>query len=245
MSRPRKPFGPNPPGRLPATMVKVLAAELSDQGRLSRGKRYWADNAVLDVVIGHGAVTAEIQGSRPEPYVVTIEAAPGRGVPGRREVWIRCTCPDDSGVGDQACKHAVAALFAVSDEIAIEPELIERWRGGSRSETPPATRPEPDTATPALAEVVPLRRELRRRRTTDDLGREAARREPGVRDPDNPDAGIADPGIAEMARMLAAPGGALAPEFPDVSPIEHRSLRDRDLAEVLADALDQLAINWE
>jgi hypothetical protein len=39
MSRPRKPFGPNPPGRLPATMLKVLAAELSDQGRLSRGRR--------------------------------------------------------------------------------------------------------------------------------------------------------------------------------------------------------------
>lgn len=245
MSRPRKPFGPNPAGRLPATMLKVLAAELSDQGRLSRGKRYWADNAVLDVVIGHGAVTAEIQGSRPEPYVVTIEAAPGRGVPGKREVWIRCTCPDDSGVGDQACKHAVAALFAVSDEIAIEPELIDRWRGGSRSETPPATRPETDTAAPELAEVVPLRRELRRRRTTDDQGRAPQQRELGVRDPGTPDPGIPDPGIAEMARMLAAPGGALAPEFPAVSPIEHRGLRDRDLAEVLADALDQLAINWE
>ena len=72
MSRPRKPYGPNPPGRLLGTMIKVLAAEMSDQGRLARGKRYWTDDAVIDIVVGHGAVTAEIQGSRPEPYVVTI-----------------------------------------------------------------------------------------------------------------------------------------------------------------------------
>jgi uncharacterized Zn finger protein len=77
VSRPRKPYGPNPPGRLPATMIKVLAAEMSDQGRLSRGKRYWADDAVVDIVIGHGAVTAEVQGGRPDPYVVTIEADGG------------------------------------------------------------------------------------------------------------------------------------------------------------------------
>ena len=34
MSQPRKPFGPTQPGRLPATMMKVLAAEMSDPGRL-------------------------------------------------------------------------------------------------------------------------------------------------------------------------------------------------------------------
>ena len=83
----------NPPGRLPATMIKVLAAELSDQGRLARGKRYWADNAVTDIVIGHGAVTAEIQGSRPEPYVVTITATPGTGVPGKRDVTVAVYVP--------------------------------------------------------------------------------------------------------------------------------------------------------
>ena len=65
MSRPRKPYGPHPPGRLYGTMIKVLAAEISDQGRLSRGKRYWADDAVVDIVVGHGAVTAEIQGVPP------------------------------------------------------------------------------------------------------------------------------------------------------------------------------------
>ncbi len=131
MSKPRKPYGPNPPGRLSATMIKVLAAEMSDSGRLGRGKRYWNDDAVIDLVVGHGVVTAEVQGSRSQPYVVTIGAMPGDGVPSRRHVQVRCTCPDDDGF-DAACKHAVAALFALSDEVAIDPTVIDRWRGKTR-----------------------------------------------------------------------------------------------------------------
>ena len=50
MSRPRKPFGANHPGRLPATMMKVLAAEMSDPSRLRRGKQYAKDGSVLDIV---------------------------------------------------------------------------------------------------------------------------------------------------------------------------------------------------
>ncbi|HLV76230.1 MAG TPA: hypothetical protein VKY91_25875, partial [Vulgatibacteraceae bacterium] len=122
MSRPRRPYGGDLPGRLQATMIRVLAAELSDQGRLARGKRYWSEGAVVDIVVGHGAVTAEILGSRPDPYVVTLEAAAdpsGHGaVPSKRELWIGCTCPDDSGTGAEACKHAVAALFTLADEVS-------------------------------------------------------------------------------------------------------------------------------
>lgn len=133
MSRPRKPYGPNPPGRLAATMIKVLAAEMSDSGRLGRGKRYWNDDAVIDLVVGHGAVTAEVQGSRAVPYVVTLRATTGEGVPSRRQVRIDCTCPDDESF-DSACKHAVATLFALSDEIAIDPTVIDRWRGTVRDD---------------------------------------------------------------------------------------------------------------
>ena len=216
--KPRKPFGANPPGRLPATMIKVLAAELSDQGRLSRGKRYWAEDAVVDIVVGHGAVTAVIQGSRPDPYVVTIEATQGTGVPSKREVWITCTCPDD-GVETEACKHAVAALFALSDEVAIEPALIERWRTGSGRRRPAAGA--------GLAEVVPLRREQ-------PAAAPAAEPEPPPRDP------VAD----ELAMLLGAPNGATSPEFPEVAPIQHTGIRDRQLSDVLADAIEHLAIDW-
>src|SRR5262245_35592902 len=197
MAKPRKPYGANPPGRLPATMIKVLAAELTDQGRLSRGKRYWAEDAVVDLVVGHGAVTAVIQGSRPDPYVVTIEATEGTGVPSKREVWITCTCPDDGEM--EACKHAVAALFALSDEVAIEPALLVRWRSGSRRKP----------AGGALAEVVPLRR--------NEPQAAPARRTP---EPEPP-----DPVVEELAVLLAAPNGASPPEFPQIVPVVHAGIR--------------------
>ncbi len=215
--KPRKPFGANPPGRLPATMIKVLAAELSDQGRLSRGKRYWAEDAVVDIVVGHGAVTAVIQGSRPDPYVVTVEATQGTGVPSKREVWISCTCPDDS-VETEACKHAVAALFALSDEVAIEPALIERWRTGSARRRP---------AEPGLAEVIPLRRN------------ETADAPTSTPEPPPP-----DPVAEELAMLLGSPNAAGPPEFPEVTPLRHAGIRDRQLSDVLADAIDHLAIDW-
>jgi hypothetical protein len=206
-------------------MIKVLAAELSDQGRLARGKRYWSDDAVIDLVVGHGVVTAVIQGSRSQPYVVTIEAASGAGVPGKRDVWISCTCPDD-GTATEACKHAVAALFALSDEVAIEPELIERWRAGARVRSRSASSGET-----GLAEVVPIRQPQR----------------PAVADPPprSPPPEPVDPMIDELARLLAAPNGAAAPEFPEMTPLSHAGIRDRQLAEVLEDALAHLEINWE
>jgi hypothetical protein len=211
-------------------MIKVLAAEMSDQGRLARGRRYHADNAVIDIVIGHGAVTAEVQGSRPQPYVVTIEAASGSGVPSRREVVTRCTCPDDGLY--EACKHAVAALFALSDEIAVEPELIDRWRRSPNRPpdehgSPPAPDPAPPPPPTGLAEVVPLRRPR-----------------PAV-EPGPEPAPVVDPTIDEIARLLAAPGGAIAPELAAPEPIEHVGIHDRQLADVLADALAHLHLEWD
>ena len=128
MSPPRRPFGADQPGRLQATMLKVLAAEMSDPGRLARGKRLRAEDAVVDLVIGHGAATAVVQGSRPDPYVVTLLTRAGRSVPTRREVTVRCTCPDDDAVGSDACKHAVAALFALADEVSLDLDALARWR---------------------------------------------------------------------------------------------------------------------
>ena len=240
MSRPRKPYGPNPPGRLLGTMIKVLAAEMSDQGRLARGKRYWADDAVLDIVVGHGAVTAEIQGSRQQPYVVTIEAGGGSGVPGKREVWAQCTCPDDTGTGSDLCKHAVAAFFALSDEVTIEPELIDRWRHTAR-------RPrEPE---PGEAGVVDL--PAAGTRPTDDGVVDAHDDDDGPDGDDRPDAEVielrprVDGDADAISRLRQAPAGAPPPSFPDIAELDHGPIRQRSLADVLDDALDHLAIRWE
>ena len=231
MSRPRKPYGPNPPGRLPATMIKVLAAELSDQGRLSRGKRYWADDAVIDIVIGHGAVTAEVQGGRPDPYVVTIEADGGTGVPSKREIWIGCTCPDDSGFGSEACKHAVAALFALSDEVAIDPSVLERWRASRRrsnvADLPVAASPD-DTAD--------------RERPADVIQFPRSRPDP---EPERVREQVRDPELDEIARLLAAPVGGGLPVLPSVDHIEHPPIADQLLRDVLTDALEHLHLHWE
>lgn len=244
MSRPRKPYGPNPPGRLLGTMIKVLAAEMSDQGRLTRGKRYWADDAVIDIVVGHGAVTAEIQGSRPEPYVVTIEAASGSGVPGKRDVWAQCTCPDDTGTGADLCKHAVAAFFALADEVSIDPELVDRWRRSARR-----GRGDAD-----VTELHPAR-DVRDDDDDDDLDVDGADDDHGDDDvgddDDGEDAEVIelrprlDPDLDAIAHLLRAPNGASPPEFPEVAELEHGPIRDRLLGDVLDDALDHLAIRWE
>ena len=236
MSRPRKPYGQNPPGRLLGTMIKVLAAEMSDQGRLARGKRYWADDAVLDIVVGHGAVTAEIQGSRQQPYVVTVEASGGSGVPGKREVWAQCTCPDDTATGADLCKHAVAAFFALSDEVTIEPELVDRWRQSARR----AREPEHEPFDDVIHEVAELATPTGVRDTgTDDD------------DDDGQDADVielrprVDAGADEISQLLRSPAGAAPPTFPDVDELDQGPIRHRQLADVLDDALDHLAIRWE
>jgi hypothetical protein len=228
VSRPRTPYGPKSPGRLYGTMIKVLAAEMSDQGRLSRGKQYWAEGAVVDIVVGHGAVTAEIQGSRPQPYIVTLEVASGTGVPSKRDLWVQCTCPDDTGTGSDACKHAVAALFTLSDEISIEPELVERWRNSRRD-----PRPRDDTGVTALPQPAAV---------PDDDERDHDAR---------PDAEIfelrarPDPELDKISILLQAPVGAAPPTFPELTQLDHRGIRDRMLADVLDDALDNLAIRWD
>ncbi len=208
-------------------MIKVLAAELSDQGRLSRGKRYWADHAVTDIVIGHGSVTAQIQGSRAAPYVVTIEAKAGAGVPTKRDVWVRCTCPDDSGNGSRACKHAVAALFAMSDEVALEPELIDRWR--RRANTfPISTADESDDETGDETAEAP--EPMRNRHGEADVIEFRPRR---------------DPIVDELSLLIQSPAGAGPPDIPDPEPISHGSIRDHLLAEILTDALEVLANRWQ
>jgi len=45
-------------------------------GRLDRGRSYARKGQVVSLEIGSGLVTAEVQGSRPRPYKVTIELKP-------------------------------------------------------------------------------------------------------------------------------------------------------------------------
>jgi hypothetical protein len=240
VSRPRRPFS-NPPGRLPATMLKVLAAELSDAGRLTRGKQYWSENAVVDIVVGHGVVTAEVQGSRSQPYVVTIETEPGTGTPAKLDLWVQCTCPDDTGTGVEACKHAVAALFALSDEVAVEPELLDRWRAGRRR-GPAPTAPHPDERNAAESPPAPTadRPSVRPLRLVHSSERAV--------DPTPPTSPAAprDRTVEQIAAMLAAPGGAAVPSFPELGSRDHHLPAGRLWADTLASALTEFErLAWD
>jgi len=181
-------------------------------------------------------VTAEIQGSRQQPYVVTIEASGGSGVPGKREVWAQCTCPDDAGTGVDLCKHAIAAFFALADEVTIEPELVDRWRASARRSSVPSDDAEvtelPTSRTDMIAD------------DDDDLGADHD-------DDDDSDADVIefrpriDADADVISRLLRSPAGASPPEFPEISDLDHGAIRNRLLADVLDDALDHLAIRWE
>lgn len=229
MSRPRKPFGANHPGRLPATMIKVLAAEMSDPSRLRRGKQYAKDGSVLDIVVEPGIVTCEIQGSRATPYIASVEVTAGDGMPLRRDISTRCTCPDDDNWDGYACKHVVAAMFALSDEFLLEPELLDRWR--ARSASTDEADPAVGTGSGPTATGGAAGRHLRLVRPDERPAREP---EPAADPPEDP-----------LRALLRAPGGTALPDVPDIERVEPDLPRSRDVAAVLRDAVAHLRIDWD
>ncbi len=237
MSRPRKPFGANHPGRLPATMVKVLAAEMSDPSRLRRGKQYAKDGSVLDIVIDPGSVTCEIQGSRSMPYIATVAVKPGDGMPLRRDVQFSCTCPDDDNWDDYACKHVVATLFTLSDEFLVEPELLDLWRGRTAHDD---LDDDLDDDRNDLDDDLD---DLAGRRAGEDAG---DRRRGHLRLVGNDERPRRTPPRADpLVDLLRRPEHTELPDVGDIERIEPVLPRSRELSNVLRDALGNLRIEWE
>lgn len=240
MSRPRKPFGANHPGRLPATMMKVLAAEMSDPSRLRRGKQYAKDGSVLDVVIDPGAVTCEIQGSRSMPYIAVVSVKPGDGMPLRRDVTSACTCPDNDNWDNYACKHVVATLFTMSDEFLLEPELLDLWRGRAYdadvrdADDRDLDHHDPDDDDPDHTEQHQSPRERRRGhlRLVGPAETERARR-------------VDPPRVDPLEGLLGFCGDMPLPDIGDIERVEPQLPRSRELATVLRDALGHLRIEWD
>ncbi len=226
MTRPRKPFGAQQPGRLPATMMKVLAAEMSDPQRLRRGKQYAKDGSVLDIVVDPGVVTCEVQGSRSTPYIASLEVTPGDGMPLRRDVHAVCNCPDDANWDDHACKHVIATMFAFADELLIEPELLDVWRGNERTDVDDGT----DDAEPDVEDLDDEPDDIPRRRRHLQLVRDgmeqgrAERREQHARREREP---FVDP----IADVLTIPDGAALPEIPHLERADERLPRRPELAD--------------
>lgn len=124
MSAPRRPIGRQHPGTIPATRLRVLGAEIADPVQLRYGKLLFADEAVVDIAAVDGAVVVMVQGSAPEAFRVELFNATAGAVPDRTRLSWRCSCDRGERV---ACKHVVAALLSVADQVALDPGLIDRW----------------------------------------------------------------------------------------------------------------------
>lgn len=230
MSRPRKPFGSSHPGRLPATMMKVLAAEMTDPSRLRRGKQYAKDGSVLDISIEPGVVTCEIQGSRSTPYIASVMVAAGDGMPLRRDIKTTCTCPDDDNWDGHACKHVVATMFALSDEFLLEPELLDLWRqrdSGVSVDPDDLDDGEHDERATSIDRAPRHARHLRL------VGAEHRQAATPVlrRDP--------------LEGLLSVPTGQALPDIADIDRIDPTAPRSRDLAGILRSAIGHLRIEWD
>ncbi len=245
MSRPRKPFGAQQPGRLPATMMKVLAAEMSDPQRLRRGKQYAKDGSVLDIVIEPGVVTCEVQGSRSTPYIASLEVTHGDGMPLRRDVQSVCNCPDHDNWHDHACKHVIATMFTFADELLMEPELLDVWRGNDPDDTETEDDEntdteddaDTDTDTDGNADIAHRRRHLQLVRDGMEQGRAERKQQAAQRNREP----IPDP----LADVLSIPDGAELPEIPHLERAEERLPRRAELATILRDAYRNLRIDWD
>lgn len=115
-----------------------LAARLADGARLTRGRKYQRQGNVMELDISPGWVTAQVLGSRREPYTVSIatKAAnenerraaasdPSGAVPRVLDIAFTCICPD---WGDP-CKHGVAVLLELAAQADDDPSLLLEWRG--------------------------------------------------------------------------------------------------------------------
>lgn len=255
-----------------AQELAELAAVLAEGARLSRGRQYQKRGQVTDLMVEPEAVTASVQGSRDDPYDVTIackaagqneraaaEVDPTAVVPKALDIAFTCHCPD---WGDP-CKHGVAVLLEFAREVDDDPSLLLRWRGiddltppppaGTESlvipPTPVATKP--DRNPPAREEAKPPRpvvRDLRVRRSeSDDPAPDA---EGGKEAEDEVDERVVD--VGGPLDMFF--GGALAEDVTLIGPLEEVQLdaygavrievENVDLAPVLADALDAIADHW-
>ena len=95
--------------------IRPLATDRSWE----RGQDYYHSNSVENVVWRDGLLTAEVEGSEYEPYIIQVKFD---------EQKLRstdCTCPYDWG-GD--CKHIIAALLYLchrSDNIEQRPAVAD------------------------------------------------------------------------------------------------------------------------
>lgn len=121
-------------GKLLAARLEMLAAEISEPGRLWRGRSYVDSGAVLVIELVDGRVHARVQGSSSEPYRVTVARVHHDGPVRRTDLHWSCTCADSAPA--LACKHVAAIVLTIAARVVDDPALLDRWGEGSSSTAP-------------------------------------------------------------------------------------------------------------
>jgi uncharacterized Zn finger protein len=148
-----------------------------DPNRLMRGRAYARSGRVSDLDILPGTIIALVEGSRPDPYTVTIhlpvfdepawvrryeeighqvghlaallagDLPPLDLLPAAGELRTTCSCPDQV----EPCKHAAAVCYLTADILDADPFTLMLLRGRSRHEVLDALRKlrQPAWSTPA------------------------------------------------------------------------------------------------
>jgi len=143
-------------------------------------------------------------------------------MPLRRDITKRCTCPDDDNWDSFACKHVVAAMFTLSNEFLLEPELLDLWRDHDADDDQVLD----DKETP--------RRHLRLVGSPDNaVGDDESER--AARQPRE------DP----LRQILKFPDGSELPDIPRFEPFEPVQPKTRELSSILRDALGNLRMEWD
>jgi uncharacterized Zn finger protein len=240
-------------------------------GRLARGRNYARAGQVLDFQLAQGKVTARVQGSRARPYQIRIGVLPLTTAQWRRvqdklasqalfrakllagempheieEVFaecgtplfprsaadldMHCSCPD-WGV---PCKHLAAVCYVLAEEFDRDPFGMLAWRGKAR-----------DGLLAALRQI--QARSAGAGPGQDAPGARAAR--PGLDVPAPPLEecldGFWSPGLspARLRALAAAPDAAAPDLLLRMFPPPAVRVRGKDLADVLAPAYQQLAVD--
>src|SRR5919107_5089100 len=85
-----------------------ILEDICDGGRLARGRSYARKGQVIDFTMTPGVVTGRVQGSRPDPYAVTITMAAYDD-----EQWARIC----AALGSQALYRAALLAGSMPHEI--------------------------------------------------------------------------------------------------------------------------------